>query len=179
MDTSSVGKLLEQKKEIKKELSKKLSFSRKKPLLGIILDHELSEESEQNIRMFLEAAAVIDTEVIVLADSNLENLSLPNIIYLPYSRKNRKMILEAIDIALVFDFSDVEEMLLNGVIPISSSREEVADYNPNHETGNGFIYKQENPWCIFAALVRARETFKFPYDWKHIVRQGMGSVKDS
>jgi len=86
-------------------------------------------------------------------------------------------LLEAADMALVFEFSDVEEMLLNGVIPISSLRPEVSDYNPNRETGNGFIFKKESPWAIFAALVRARETFKFPYDWKHIIRQGMSSVK--
>jgi starch synthase len=75
--------------------------------------------------------------------------------------------------ALVFPFSDVEEIMLNGVIPISMNRPGIKDYNPNKETGNGFVYKKEDSWSIFAALVRAVETFKFPYDWKHIVRQGI------
>lgn len=178
MDLSSVGQLLRQKGAAKKDLAKIFSFSFKKPLLGIFLDKELSKESEKTVRMFLEAVNVLDMEVIVLADSNLDSLSLPNVIYLPYSRLNRKSLLEAADMALTFEFSDVEEMLLNGVIPISPIRPEIKDYNPNVESGNGFIYKKEDPWYIFAALVRARETFKFPYDWKHIVRQGITAVNE-
>ncbi len=177
MDTSSVGKLLAQKKEAKDILSKKFSFSKKKPLLGIFLDNELSKETEKKIHVFLEAVSELDIEVIVLADSNLDSLHLPNVIYLPYNRASRQMLLVATDMSLVFDFSDVDEMLLNGIIPISPTRAGVSDYNPNHETGNGFIYKKESPWAIFEATVRARETFKLPYDWKHMVRQGMGSVK--
>ncbi len=177
MDTSSVGKLLAQKKEAKSILSKKLSFSKKKPLLGIFLDNELSKETEKKIHVFLEAVSELDIEVIVLADSNLDSLHLPNVIYLPYNRASRQMLLVATDMSLVFDFSDVDEMLLNGIIPISPTRAGVSDYNPSRETGNGFIYKKESPWAIFEATVRARETFKLPYDWKHMVRQGMGSVK--
>ncbi len=177
METNSVSKLIQQKKETKASISKKYSFSNKKPLLGIFLDKDLSKDIENKVHVFLEASQELDVEVVVLADGNLDSLHLPNVIYLPYNRNNRKTLLEASDMALVFDFSDVEEMLLNGVIPISSLRPEVSDYNPNRETGNGFIFKKDSPWAIFAALVRARETFKFPYDWKHIIRQGMSSVK--
>ena len=99
-----------------------------------------------------------------------------NVSFLPYGRANRKILLEASDMALSFKFSDVEEMLLNGTIPISPMRDEIKDYNPNHETGNGFIYQKSDRWCIFAALVRAIETFKFPYDWNNIVREGLRSV---
>jgi hypothetical protein len=177
MDECSAAQLLKHKKEVKKNLAKQYSFSHKQPLLGIFLDNELTENIEKNVQLFLESVSVLDVEVIVLADSNLNTLSLPNVIYLPYNRSSRKILLEAVDMALVFGFSDVEEMMLNGIIPISAARDEISNYNPTRETGNSFIYKEENPWCIFEALVRARETFKFPYDWKHIVRQGMKSVK--
>lgn len=177
METNCVSKLIQQKKETKKSLSEKYSFSNKKPLLGIFLDKELSKDIESKVHVFLEASQELDIEVVVLADGNLDSLHLPNVIYLPYNRTNRQTLLEAADMALIFEFTDVEEILLNGVIPISSLRPEVSDYNPNRETGNGFIFKKESPWAIFAALVRARETFKFPYDWKHIIRQGMSSVK--
>ena len=86
--------------------------------------------------------------------------------------------MSAADIALIFDFTDVEELLLNGVVPVSPARAEVEDYNPNKETGNSFVYKNKSAWGVFAALVRAIETFKFPYDWKHIVRQAVESVKE-
>ena len=44
------------------------------------------------------------------------------------------------------------------------------NYHPNEETGNSFTYPSTNPWDIFMALVRAHETYRFPYDWQHIVR---------
>jgi hypothetical protein len=40
------------------------------------------------------------------------------------------------------------------------------DYNPVKEFGNAFIYKQDNPWHMLQAVIRAAETYKFPYDWK-------------
>ncbi|MFA5820788.1 MAG: hypothetical protein WC873_01635 [Candidatus Gracilibacteria bacterium] len=168
---------LKKKIEAKRDLAKKFSFSAKKPLLGVFLDHELSKKDEEKIKSVLEGTANIDVEVIVLSESNLDISSLPHTIFLPYGRINRQTLLDAVDIAISFPFNDVEEMLLHGVIPVCKHRPEVKNYNPNHETGNGFIYRGESAWSIFAALVRALETFKFPYDWKHIVRHGMESVK--
>jgi len=173
---SSLENFVKQKKEVKSFLSKKLSFNTKKPLLGIILDQELSPEIEDTLKKILEGTAHIDVQVVILADSNIGALSIPHTVVLPYSRNNRKIVLQAADIALGFNFSDVEEMLLNGTIPVSPARNEVEDYNPNHETGNSFIYKRSDSWSIFAALVRALETFKFPYDWKNIQRQGLETM---
>ncbi|MFH1284764.1 MAG: hypothetical protein ABIH78_04230 [Candidatus Peregrinibacteria bacterium] len=176
MPHTSVSNLLKQKRKAKKDLAKKLSFSDKRPLLGIFLDRELSCDHAEMIKAMLSGVRAIGFEIVVLADSNLETFSIPNIIILPYSRMNRKTLLESADMALGFEFNDIEELLINGVIPISPTRSEVKDYNPNHETGNSFIYKQNDPWYMFAAIVRARETFKFPYDWKNIVREGLVSV---
>ncbi len=173
---SSLDNFIKQKKEVKKLLSQKLSFASRKPLLGIILDKELSPEFEESLKNILEGTAHIDVQVVILADTNLGAFSVPHTVILPYSRNNRKIVLQAADIALSFNFSDVEEMLLNGTIPVSPARAEIADYNPNRETGNGFVYKNTDSWCMFAALVRALETFKFPYDWNNIIRQGLETV---
>lgn len=176
MSSNSLENFVKQKKEVKSFLSKKLSFNTRKPLLGIILDKELSPTIEDTLKKILEATAHVDVQVVILADTNLGAFSVPHTVVLPYSRNNRKIVLQAADMALGFNFSDVEEMLLNGTIPVSPIRNEVADYNPNHETGNAFIYRTGDSWSIFAALVRALETFKFPYDWKNIVRQGLETV---
>lgn len=173
---SSLDNFLKQKKEVKKFLSQKLSFNTRKPLLGIILDKELTPQFEETLKKILEGTAHIDVQVVILADSNLGALSIPHTVVLPYSRNNRRIVLQAADIALGFEFSDAEEMLLNGTIPVSPMRVELQDYNPNHETGNSFIYRGSDSWSIFAALVRALETFKFPYDWNNIVRQGLETV---
>lgn len=174
MQTKSIDNLISHKKKIKCELTKSLGLKNTKPLLGIFLDKELSSTQKKMVKAVIEGLNVVDVNVVVLADdkASLEGEGT----YLNYSRSNRNKLLQAADMALIFDFSDIEELLLNGIIPISGKRPEIADYNPNHETGNSFIYSKKSPWSVFAALVRAVETFRFPYDWKHIVRQGVRSV---
>jgi starch synthase len=54
-----------------------------------------------------------------------------------------------------------------GVIPVTPPADFVEDYNPNQEKGNAFVYIKGSPWNLFATLVRAIESFRFPYDWKN------------
>lgn len=176
MSGNSLDNFMKQKQEHKKQFCDKFALSSKKPLLGIVLDKELSAKDELHLQQILEATTHVNVTVVILADTNLDAFFVAHSVILPYSQLNRKILMEAADMALGFEFSDVEEMLLNGTIPISPIRREVMDYNPNRETGNGFIYRRSDHWCMFAALVRALETFKFPYDWKNIVRQGMVSI---
>ncbi len=174
---TGLDNVLKTKKKAKIKLSQELGLSPKKLLLGIFLDKNLTKKKEREIvAMVLEGIEAVDMEVVLLADDKIDSFG-KNAHHLSYNRKNRHALLEAADLALTFRFSDVGEMLLNGVIPVSSERKDVEDYNPNRETGNGFVYKTDSQWGIFAALVRASETFKFPYDWKHIVRSGVYSVE--
>lgn len=181
MTEIDVNNLIERKKETKKAFAKKLSFSYKRPLLGVFLEEELPNGDAEKVKEILEGVAAINMEVIVLADSNIDEFSIPHVIFLPYSRVNRKNLLESCDMALVLPFNDVEEFLLNGIVPISAQKDGVKDglkdYNPNFETGNSFTYKNESSWGVFAALVRAMETFKFPFDWRNIVREGVNGMK--
>lgn len=177
MTAISIDHFINKKRETKKALAKKMGFSHKKALLGIFLDKELNKNQEASLKILLDGFLHLNISVIVLADSNLELFRNKNVVLLPYNRINRRIMLEASDMALAMQFNDVEEMLLSGVIPVSLKREELSDYDPNHETGNSFIYTEENTWSQFAALVRAVETFKFPYDWKHIVREGISTMK--
>jgi hypothetical protein len=174
----SVDNLIKKKKSAKKTFADKYALSDKDALLGIILDHELSGEEEERIKNLLEATRNLSVQVVLLADHQPAIKLHKTELFLEYSRQNRTKLLEAADMALSFSFNDVEEMLLNGTIPITSKREEIANYNPNRETGNGFIYSKDNDWSIFAAIVRATETFRFPYDWNNIVRQGLELKED-
>lgn len=79
----------------------------------------------------------------------------------------------AADMAVVFDekMATFNTLFDKGVVPIAHEKSPlVANYHPNEETGNSFTYSEKNPWGVFAALVRACETFHFPYDWQHIIR---------
>lgn len=48
-----------------------------------------------------------------------------------------------------------------------------ADYEPTSETGNAFFARSGDAWALFAALVRAVETFRFSYDWNGILRNAV------
>lgn len=61
-----------------------------------------------------------------------------------------------------------KEAMNYGVVPIAPPQDFVENYNPNMEKGNAFLYIQDSPWSLFATIIRATESFKFPYDWKNI-----------
>lgn len=176
----SLKQILEAKEKQKKLLTKQLDFSKDKALIGIFLDNELSSKQEGMLKEFLGASASLDLQVVVLADTNLEmiNESLDqHVKLLDYSKENRKNLMQAADLAFAFDFNDVQEMLINGTIPVSKKRKELENYDPNQESGFGFLFEKEDKWCSVAALVRALETYRFPYDWKTIVRSGLVSLQ--
>ncbi len=92
----------------------------------------------------------------------------------------RKM-LAASDIALFLSPNQepdaVEDALRYGVIPVAPAMGKLENYNPVQETGNAFIFDKATKWQCFATLVRALETFKFPYDWRTIQRHAMESAQ--
>ena len=91
----------------------------------------------------------------------------------------RKM-LAGSDIALFFADHDDEGMLENclryGTVPVSLQKSELDNYNPVQESGNSFVYENATQWQCYGALVRALETFKFPYDWRTIQRHAIESM---
>lgn len=94
--------------------------------------------------------------------------------------EEREKMLAACDMAMCLaepDDSEIQECLRNGVVPVSLASPYLADYNPVQESGNAFVFEQPVVWHAFGALVRALETFKFPYDWRTIQRHAMESVQ--
>ncbi len=68
--------------------------------------------------------------------------------------------------------------LAYGVVPVSFPAPMLEDYNPVQETGNAFVYTHATIWHCFAALVRAVETYKFPFDWRTIQKHCMETAKN-
>lgn len=68
--------------------------------------------------------------------------------------------------------------LEHGIVPVSVEAKELSNYNPNQESGNAFLAEDETVWHTFAALVRALETYKFPFDWKTIQRNALESMSE-
>lgn len=93
---------------------------------------------------------------------------------------NMRRMLAGSDIGLFLSdkegHEDLESTLSYGVIPVSMPYDILEDYNPVQESGNAFIFTAENHWKCFASLVRALETFRFPYDWRTIQRHAMDTM---
>lgn len=83
----------------------------------------------------------------------------------------------AADMALFCSAAEgTEELRLclrHGVIPIAPTLDMLENYNPNQERGCAFLYESPSPWQCFAALVRALETYRFPFDWRNMQREAL------
>lgn len=74
------------------------------------------------------------------------------------------------------DASNLPELTLAlryGAVPVAPKTNVFTDYNPNQESGEGFLYDKLTVWHCFGGLIRALETYKFPFDWKTIQKHGM------
>ncbi len=173
MPYQSVDETIAQKTDRKKRLfsSLKLNSSKKRPLISIITDKELSQAQVSVLRQFNEATSTLNADFLILSDSPMDGL--PNFKFLEFNLGNRELVLEASDIIIAYDFNDLDEIFMQGCVPICKEREGALNYNAQEESGNSFIIKNDSVYGLFEATVRAIETFKFPWDFKHIVRTGM------
>lgn len=180
MGEEQILEFMKTKKDAKHALCKKLSFDCEMPLIGLVIDRPLEEGHREMIEKFLEGSEALDVEIVVVADTDLDSFSFPHVHHVPYSEKNRKETMQAMDMMVTLPFNDLEEMWLNGVVPVSCKRKGVSDYDPNRESGNSFVYgdiETASCWKVFAGVVRALETFKFPYDWQSIVINGLEKLQ--
>jgi len=178
----------------KGECENKLGLN-KTPLILIFAtdlngDHELIKRDL--LFKILEGLIVTNSKVIVIdteQPSDLKDLGEISkmfdkqvIWYNPKSDQSGKIreekeidrLLLAADMALMFNHHlELIQLLMNyGVIILGDDDSPLLEnYNPNKETGNSFTFKHKDAWGIFATLIRALETFKFPYDWQNIVRK--------
>lgn len=89
---------------------------------------------------------------------------------------------DASDMALFLSdpkgMKELAECFASGIVPVSLPSSGLDDYDPVQESGNAFIFTAANPWQCHAALVRAMETYKLPFDWRTIQRNGMETMRD-
>ena len=98
---------------------------------------------------------------------------------IPSDASSVQMMMQSADIALYCSGQSkemYESTYLCGTVPVAPAGADVQNYNPNQESGSGFTFEGTTPWHCFAALVRALETYKFPFDWKTIQRNGLETL---
>lgn len=81
---------------------------------------------------------------------------------------------ESLDMALIFEEKYLS-LIKRGVVPILDSKlaekNNILEFDPLNEKGFCFVFEIKSKWSIFAALVKAVENYKFPYDWENISKK--------
>ena len=49
----------------------------------------------------------------------------------------------------------------------------VQEFDPAHDTGNGFSFPRYDPFHLFAAVMRALEVYQFPQVWQGLMQRAM------
>jgi len=95
----------------------------------------------------------------------------------PNDEKHIRKMFAAADMALFLSdatgMPELEAALCYGTIPLCPITKSIKAYDPNQESGEGFLYEKQTVWHAYGAIVRALETFRFPYDWKTIQKSCM------
>lgn len=183
MAKSEYQKIVAEKQLAKAEvLGAAYNNGNKSPLLVIFAPSKGSKKalSQDQFFQLLEGLLVLPNRVVVVTDSEMADADthISGQISWVNTENGRnddvvKRYAKAADMALLFEehMEDIENLMLNGTVIIGSEESPfLKNYHPNEETGNSFTFASVNPWEIFRALVRAHETYRFPYDWGHIVR---------
>jgi starch synthase len=98
---------------------------------------------------------------------------------IPTTEEAERTMFAAADIALFLSdpsgMPQLKHALAYGAVPVAPEIDELENYNPNQESGNSFLFEAPSPWLAFGAVVRALETYKFPFDWRTIQKHGMAN----
>ncbi len=161
-------------------LGSALPFSHHVPVVGYCLDLDDSEAIEL-AQSALDGIVALDFPLIVFASGGsgghggakkIPFLARDGVRVVTPSDPHYEDLWRACDVAYCFSPADVYRGYAAGVVPLvaRSLRAGAEDYDPLNEKGNAFIYRDMNAWHMTSALVRAAETYKFPFDWKCIVK---------
>ena len=144
--------------------------SKRTPLIGI----DVSSIAESELPMW-------DKIISGIADYGARTVVFVSALQVDNFHKNKKLIVqeknghdiyEPLDIIVLPSNKPIDEAFKNVAVPVTFVKEnDTCDYDPIAEKGNGFYFSRKNKWEIFATVVRAIETYKFPYDWKNLLRE--------
>ena len=140
-------------------------FFPRQPVLLIDLE---KQNFKKDIKDLLKGLSSIRLTTLIIG----ERMDLPNIDnvhWLPES--SRPAAYSAADFVIVLD-SNAEPILKKAVFLSRNWMErELLITIRSLKKVMGFILKNPTAWEIFAAIVRALETYKFPYDWENLITE--------
>lgn len=163
----NLSELLEDKRKNSSILrSNYFSLTKNKSVWIIDLkDNEITE----NLLNWLK---VLPSNFIIISDKNNEENIEKNIVFI---KKIPKDIESWIDFIVTDNnLENLKSYLALWICPILPEDNYLStileEFNPVKVTWNSYIYKKENQWEIFYAIVKYLENYKFPYDNRNLVK---------
>ncbi len=172
MSVKRLDAKLDQKKIAKQhialfETSNDVPFLSNSPLVGFCV------ESVRDLSLFLvmkDGMMAMNVPVVVFVSESVHKKNIPEGVT-AVSRRDAHYadMWRACDMAFCLSPEATAEALDAMCVPLAlKGIAGLQNYDPNREKGNAFIFEKMNPWLMFAAMVRACETYRFPFDWKCI-----------
>jgi len=169
---------IKKKRDFKRLLQKtvKLDTAHSKTILiGMEFD---KSDSERNFLFeeILEGLGELNNIQVVIIGQSKEHLNeYKNIKYLANSPKNVELLSKCVDLYLLPKNQTEEEACLKYGTPSIYFESELYNgmlsaFHPLEETGNSFPIFKKNKWHLLEAIIRAKETYGFPYDWSSICK---------
>ncbi len=158
------------KEKLLETLELKWKLGKREILVGIRIDNN-DESLETWIKQeLLPALDSSHIRTIVIGENNSKT-KYKHVHFVP--AKYSKNVMEGCDLFVWPDSDEEASVMHYGTLCITKESHTVDNYNPQHETGNGFVCPLQNPWMLFACVVGAQVHYSFPYDWKHICQNAM------
>lgn len=186
MTKSDYQQLIALKQNAKKDLFSKCKMGDHKTPLLLIFEPQQGEAKE-NFYQLLEGISVLPLHIIVISDREPgETFHCPTGKITWLNSENGRLddvideYLVAADMVLTFDAhkNDLRNLIEKGVVIIGRDKSPLLEnYHPNDESGNSFTFTSSSPWSVFRAVVRAHETYRFPYDWQNVIRYAYKKLK--
>lgn len=182
-------KTLEQKTSAKTALQQELGWPQEPKRPIVCLPAGMTDELGGTLlTQVLPGILSLPVEILILGKGGSEYGALftklakehgHRVAIIPNKPANIEKMFAAADIALFFadpaKQPEIGTCLLFGTVPVAPATDVLENYDPVQERGTGFTYEDATMWGCYGALVRALETFKFPYDWRTIQKQCMNA----
>lgn len=177
--TSSIA---DAKKQHKKEFLQRCGWQKKEKHPLLCIPTGLKAEEAELFASLVEGLLSLPLQIAILGKGSKRMGELCEELHAKYA--DRVAIVEASsehlqDMLLASDIGlylggvsneDKELCLEHGTVPVAGESTPFEAYDPNGEAGYGFLFGKHDIWNVFATVVRALETYRFPYDWRTMVK---------
>lgn len=163
---TNLSELLEEKR--KNNLALKQNYFPKSKAKAIAL---VKISDNEILKQLAEWVKILPVNFLFIGETN-DAIDSPNINFV-------KKLAEDLESGLDFIVGDNEidnlkhflSKWITPVIPENNYLSSVLEeFNPIKVTWNSYLYKNENHWCIFYAIIRYMENYKFPYDNRNLIK---------